>query len=744
MPDFAQLTDPLAQSQSPFSPASPSVGRQKKESLLDNAIEQVAAPASGKALTQNEREKLKELQEQRDALKRLRAKLEESSKPLSQEEIVRELNEVAKAKSDKDRARLFGDESKTLNADDIALSKDNAEFLSAEEKAAFTSRAVQSRARQALEENIGTTTKFELAPPAALSAKAEKQAILTSSRQTYLEKKFEELRADPAQDGKIGHNDKIDQNIREQENLQLVKTDRLSVATDPDLATNPRVSTTHDLRRDDLTDYTRHPLTRGEDLRRADILSQTARIEQRDVGRIKIKDNIGARAEEFVVDTDKSIFSEYQQRQEERQSKVVRDGGDERIERVNPESHAEALDAVASKASDNSPLRKQNQLEQIEQTNPERDFGYPADVRPEKIFEQQRREQLSGGDALNAPARLVTKPAEKVDQLQRDQEPQNVEKTIENQPLSLQFQRLETDDKVNPSNIRETVFAPVDAKKETKVLAQRRDEIGIKAQGRQFIVNEERLNQLASEKKLEQAELDERFHFIEQQRQTGEKTEVNREGREDNREIGFDLRDARAEVILKGETRREDIRAEKTPAEQQAVQDRLSSNEGLHESRLLDFLQLQAQKLTIDARAIGKREDSVDIDLQQVENLAKFVEDVNNDERIASQAVENSEAFIINVVESSFEREDTLSEQKNTENENIDRFEFEIAAQADADAVNQIVSIVEAEVSAARTNDDDATIESVRNEEVARETPDGSSDLGETFAQQDLRKVTES
>ncbi len=274
---------------------------------------------------------------------------------------------------------------------------------------------------------------------------------------------------------------RIDRAQQESATVNVLQTDDQSIRENPAIAINPRVSISESLEKADTTALDRVDLGINADIRRADITGQQQRESQRELLRNSIDaDSQQPRLEELSVKPVQDNFDRHEIRQTERQTGVSEDPSQTRLDRVNPTAAAVANDQQAARTSERILQQSETQLEGIKKTNAAADFDYPPEVSPTALQKQEQQAQISGGDVVNAPDRQVQRPLEKIE---RDKRDETTLRTIDNAPESIQIQKLETTE-VKPDLQVDSTVQPRDKVLENQILAQRKDETGIKAQGR--------------------------------------------------------------------------------------------------------------------------------------------------------------------------------------------------------------------------------------------------------------------
>ena len=489
----------------------------------------------------------------------------------------------------KDRARLYNDENKMLNGDSVPLNKPNPQSLSrgkdfvdiTPKRPDQIARAEQTaQAQQASQALQNTQRKGDLPPPQAYTSSEEKP---TATVKPAIREKFEALRPglvnaqnknDPksitegilsarfesdkvqketALEARPNTNSvvsaRIDRGQEETATVNVLQTDDQTIRENPEIAINPRVSASESLEKSDTTALDRVDLGINADIRRADITGQQQREAQRELLRNSI--DVGSqqpRLEDTSVESVQDNFDRYEIRQTERQTGVSEDPNQTRLDRVNPEDAAVASDQNAARTSEKILQRSETGLGGIKKANVAADFDFPPEVTPTVLQKQETQARVSGGDAINAPDRQVQKPIDKIERESRDE---TVSKTIDTRAESLQIQKLKTTE-IKPDIQIDSTVQPRDKVLENQILAQRKDEIGIKAQGRvadhtraeNNIINDARI--VANKHQREQNNLQEQGEYSKkittekrfQRYEVHNETVQNRDVRTESRNIG--------------------------------------------------------------------------------------------------------------------------------------------------------------------------------------------------------------
>ena len=631
MADFANPINPQFTQAPAYSAAAPSIQRQRNGTELDGAVQQTS-------VTNPTRKRPDEELLER-TLDRLQPK-PPGKDPLKEIQENQRVGHVAPKSSDssdqaglKDRGRLYNDENKTLNADDIALSKPNTQELNTEQNAPNNTA---QKPRQAASEQVlkDTQSKHDLPAPQAYTTPEQQASVLKPA----IREKFEALRpvlvdsqrkSDPknltegilkarferneqqkqvALEAQAATNEitkeRLDRAQLDAATVRALETDDRIVQQNPEIANNPRISISQNLEKNDTLALDRIDTGLDADLRRADIVGQQYEEKQRDLQRNGAGvDTIQARATGVVGEITEDNFDRYQTRLAERETGISENPSETRLDRVNPKSAAVAQDQAAAKTKSSVLEQTETQLEGIKNTNVATDYDYPPEVTPERLYEQEQKAQLQGGDALNAPDRQVRQP---IDKLERTQRPEITSKTIESAPESVQIQKL-ADTVVKPEKTVTSVIQVRDPSAENEALASRKDAMGIKAQGR--VADEIRAETHAiGDQRLDTNKVEREQRVLSNQQETAKViTAENRDARARADVESVQRREARTESVDLGRIRRSTKGQELVDTEADAVKARYDQRIDQRELSSDDAKFRQNTALVLDTVAKDKR-----------------------------------------------------------------------------------------------------------------------------------------
>ena len=787
MADFANPINPQFVQAPAYAVAAPSLKRQRDGTVLDEAVAQSSAVNPGRARPDEELlnralERLEPRPAGQDPLKALQERqrpgyvttnsenLEQASQNTADK--IRQADQEQTERL-KDRARLYSDDNKTLNTDDITLSKPTAQELSAEGNALDIAPKRPDQLATSKQVQQDTQTKRDLPPPQAYTEPESRPAVAVKPA---IREKFEALRpvlldaqnsSDPkdpdrgiisarfvrneiqkqvALDAQAATNEitsaRLDRAQRESASIRTLQTDDRSVAQNPEIATNPRVSFSEDLEKSDTTALERIDPGLQADIRRNDIVGQQYDENQRGLQRNGTGvDSIQSRIADVIPDAEQNNFDRYETRFAERQTGVSENPARSRLERINPESAAVAADQAAARTQNPVLETPETQLEGIKKTNVAADYNYPPDVTPDKLYEREQQARLEGGDALNAPDRQVRQPIEK---LERENREQITTKTIEASAESIQIQKL-SETVIKADTTIESTVQVRDPVLENQVLASRKDEVGIKAQGQ--VAETRRKATLAArdqefvinKKEREQANLDD------QREVAKEITVQNNKDQERAALESIRNRDARTESINLSIAQREAKDAHLATGEAMKVSDRYDERIDQRNLSSDDAKFRQNTALVLDAVAKDSRVQAHQ-DIAGVQaNKAEFTEALEYENRLVLEDEALREDYVINIAAPA-----------------IREVKREIDAEAAADFAQERIEIAAPPASAAitvfaaetpdsrdRTEEEnsEAAIDSVvapqiiENQNVANKDNGATANLGDSAARAGLDRV---